>query len=54
MVKKSTLKARGIRFSDKAWAELTKDAEKKDCFVSDLVREIINNHYDPQVENKKS
>lgn len=43
--KKSTLKARGVRFSDKAWELLNKEAEKKKCFPSDIVRSLVNDRY---------
>ena len=44
--KKPTLKARGIRFSDKAWNNLEKDAKKEKSTPSDLVRNIVDKHYD--------
>ncbi len=43
--KTTTLKARGIRFSDKAWKKLSKDAEKKSSTPSDVVRVIVDDHY---------
>lgn len=45
MAKKSTLKARGIRFSDELWKRLSDDAEKKNSTPSDIVRLIIEKHY---------
>lgn len=45
MVKKATLKARGIRFSDEAWKKLSEDAEKISSTPSDIVRGIIDAHY---------
>lgn len=53
MAKKETLKARGIRFSDETWAKLTKDAEKQECFVSDVVRSIVDDHYENKSKGSK-
>lgn len=47
-VTKTTLKARGIRFSDEAWANIKRDAKKDKTGrtkASDIVRHIVDEHY---------
>lgn len=51
--KKETLKARGIRFSDRQWSNIEKDAAKDKSgrtTPSDVVRHIVDEHYE---EKKK-
>lgn len=48
MDKKVTLKARGIRFPDETWKKLSDDAEKKSSTPSDIVRIIVDKHYQMQ------
>jgi len=44
-MEKTTLKARGIRFSDEAWKKLSDNAEKISSTPSDIVRGIVDDHY---------
>ena len=47
-IKKQTLKARGIRFTDEAWKNITADAKAdktRRTTPSDVVREIVDAHY---------
>ena len=47
--KKETLKARGIRFSDRQWSNIEKDAAKDRSgrtTPSDVVRHIVDEHYE--------
>lgn len=52
--KKSTLKARGIRFSDEAWEKLTDEADKKRCYPSDIVRGLVDDRYKLKTPKKKA
>jgi len=39
------LKARGIRFSDEAWENLTKEADKLSSTPSDIIRGLVDEYY---------
>lgn len=43
---KEKLNPRGIRLMDKVWKRLNADAKKQKGTASDVVREIIDRHYE--------
>lgn len=45
-IKKERMKPRGIRFRDDQWKKLEADAEKASATPSDVVRAIVDQHYE--------